>query len=317
VRAGVKVRVLCDQLGSFGLPRSHFAELIAAAGEVAFFAPLFAPSLRGPRANFRNHRKLVVVDQRVGFVGGLNIADEYLAESRDASLWQDLFVRLEGEAVLALDSIFEADWLDASGELVEDDAGSSFPDLHEADREGAWVQLIASGPDAPVEDAIEAQFNAAIASAQLRCWIATPYLVPGETLKLTLVTAAMRGVDVRLLVPGRSDQWLVRMASASYYDRLLEAGCLIYEYPQMMHSKFLVVDDALATIGSANMDIRSFRLNYEITAMFYDRGVNADLAEIFQRDVARATSIHQESRAKVSWHRRMLEALARVLSPLL
>jgi cardiolipin synthase len=316
-RAGVKVRVLCDQLGSFGLPRAHFVELLDAGGEVAFSNPLQIPSLRGARANFRNHRKLVAVDQCVGFVGGLNIADEYLGELHTESLWRDLFVRLEGEAVLGLDAIFAADWLDAGGGPVEQEGHPPFAFGASPATTGAWLQIIASGPDAPVEEAIAAQFNAAIASAHSRCWIATPYLVPGEPLKLTLATAAMRGVDVRLLVPGRTDQWLVSMASASYYDRLLAAGCRIYEYPQMMHSKYVIVDESMATIGSANMDIRSFHLNYEVTAMFYDRGVNADLAEIFEGDLVQASRIRPEDRANLTPGRRLIEAIARVLSPLL
>jgi cardiolipin synthase len=316
-RQGVKVRVLCDQLGSFGLSRGHFDELVSAGGEVAFSNPLRVPSLRGPRANFRNHRKLVVVDERIGFVGGLNVADEYLGQQHGDVLWRDLFVRMEGDAVLGLEAIFAADWLDAGGTPIEDVGTAPAGESTGQPSSGAWVQIIASGPDAPVEDAIAAQFNAAIASAQARCWIATPYLVPGEPLKLTLVTAAMRGVDVRLLVPGETDQWLVSMASSSYYDRLLAAGCRIYEYPQMMHSKYVIVDDSMATIGSANMDIRSFHLNYEVTAMFYDRYVNADLAHIFERDLAQARRIGPEQRADLGFGRRAIEAMARVLSPLL
>ena len=321
---GVRVRVLCDHVGSLALPAQHFAPLIAAGGEVAFFAPITAPSLRRPRANFRNHRKLISVDQRVGFVGGLNVADEYLGDGGTAELWRDLFVRLEGDAVIGLETIFAADWLDATGEVgevglsVEENAGGGpSPRPGPGAGAGALVQIIASGPDARVAAAIAAQFSAAIASAQQRCWIATPYLVPDDALKLTLQTAAMRGVDVRLLVPGRSDQWLVRMASNSYYDELLSAGCRIDEYPRMLHSKVLIVDDSLAAIGSANMDIRSFHLNYEVTAMFYDTTVTAGLAEIFEHDLAAARRVCEAGRARITPARRLAEALARTLSPLL
>lgn len=319
---GVRVRVLLDHLGSFSLGAHHFDALREAGGEVAFFARLFVPGLHRPRANFRNHRKLISIDQRIGFVGGINIGDEYLSSGADGWLWSDLLVRLEDDAVFGLETIFVEDWLDATGELIDDADDVALPapaDEHTepAAEPGALVQIIPSGPDVPVEAAIAAQFSAAIASALERCWIATPYLVPDEALKLTLQTAAMRGVDVRILVPGRSDVRLVRWASRSYYDGLLSAGCRIYEHPDMIHSKYIVVDDTVAAIGSANMDIRSFYLNYEITAMFYDANVNAALAERFEADQAQAARILEANRAQILAPRRALEAFARMLSPLL
>jgi cardiolipin synthase len=321
-RRGVRVRVLCDHLGSFGLPRRHFAPLIDAGGEVAFFAPIHGASVRRIRANFRNHRKLISVDQRLGFVGGLNVAHEYLGGTGGEPVWRDLMLRIEGDAVLGLETIFAADWLDARGpdaepELWEAEVRTARRRMEGEGSKGPLVQLIASGPDAPVTASISAQLGAAIAVAQRRCWIATPYLVPDDALMLTLQTAAMRGVDVCLLVPGQSDQWLVSMASASYYDALLESGCRIFEYPTMIHSKMMIIDDALAAIGSANMDVRSFHLNYEVTAMLYDAGVNADLARLFQRDVAEASAVQSETRARLSPWRSVAEAFGRVLSPLL
>jgi cardiolipin synthase len=321
-RRGVRVRVLCDHIGSFGLPRRHFAPLVEAGGEVAWFAPLHGAALRTLRANFRNHRKLISIDQRLGFVGGVNVADEYLGTADPERAWRDVMLRIEGDAVLGLETIFAADWLDACGPeaepaLWEQEMESAGRTRAQRASEGPLVQLIASGPDAPVTASISAQLGAAIAVAERRCWIATPYLVPDDALMLMLQTAAMRGVDVRLLVPARSDSRIVGWASASYYDGLLEAGCSIFEYPAMIHSKFMVVDDALAAIGSANMDVRSFHLNYEVTAMFYDAGVNADLARVFLRDAAQATPVRPESRADLSAWRTAAEAFGRVLSPLL
>lgn len=319
-RRGVRVRVLCDDVGSRGLPRRHFAGLVDAGGEIAMFAPFHGLSLRRIRANFRNHRKLISVDQRVGFVGGVNVANEYLGDG--THVWKDMMLRVEGDAVLGLETIFAADWLDARGleaeaELWRTETESAATWATREPSSGPLVQLIASGPDAPVAAAISAQLGAAIATAQVRCWIATPYLVPDDALMLTLQTAAMRGVDVRLLVPGRTDHWLVGMASASYYDGLLESGCRIFEYPEMIHSKYMVVDDALAAIGSANMDIRSFHLNYEVTAMLYDAGVNADLAEIFRRDLSTSIAVSPRVRAQMPAWRAVAESVGRVLSPLL
>jgi cardiolipin synthase len=314
---GVSVRVLCDHLGSFSLPSAHFAPLIAAGGEVAFFAPLFTARIRRPRANFRNHRKLISVDSRVGFVGGLNVADEYLSEGREGVIWRDLFVRLEGDAVIGIETVFDGDWLDAHGSSPDADPVVGDPALGLDANRGPLVQIIPSGPDVQAGAAIAAQFSSAISTALERCWIATPYLVPDEPLKLTLQTAAMRGVDVRLLVPGRSDVRIVGLASRSYYDGLLEAGCAIYEYPEMLHSKYLIADRSVAAIGSANMDIRSFYLNYEVTAMFYDEGVTAVLAANFEADLAHSVRVGASDRAKLPGSRRMAEAFARVLSPLL
>jgi len=315
-REGVAVRVLLDALGSLGLPASHLAPVVAAGGEVETFAPIWLPSLQ-PRANFRNHRKLICVDQRVGFVGGLNVGNEYLGFGTQPEQWQDLLVRMEGPAVDALETVFAGDWIEAGGASLEGPSGVWGREPHEAEGRGALVQIIPSGPDVQHVDAIAAQLTTAIASALERCWIATPYLVPDEPLMLALKTAALRGVDLRLLVPGRSDLRLVHYASRSYYDELLDAGCGIFELPQMLHSKYLVVDDALAAIGSANMDIRSFYLNYEVTAMFYDAEVTADLAENFLRDLVRARPVGARDRAGISGAKRLAESAARVMSPLL
>jgi len=325
-RAGVDVRVLYDHLGSFGLPRAHFEGLRAAGGRIRVFSPILTASLRTPRANFRNHRKIATFDGRVGVLGGANIANEYLGVGRAAEEWEDLVVRLEGPAVGGLEAIFLRDWVDAGDEDgADDDAAIALIEARELEPahaetlagDGPLVQMIPSGPDAKIAGAIAGQFTVAIASALERCWIATPYLIPDDALRLALTSAARKGVDVRLLVPGVGDSRWVRWASLSYYDELLEAGCRISEAPHMIHSKYLIVDRRVSAIGSANMDIRSFYLNYEITAMFYDEGVNAALAEQFERDHADARGVSLEARARLGWRARALEALARVTSPIL
>ena len=182
---------------------------------------------------------------------------------------------------------------------------------------GPLVQIIPSGPDVKVASAIASQFTAAIACAQQRCWLATPYFIPDEALKLTLRTAALRGVDVRILLPSQGDVRLVALASRTYHEALLEVGCRIFEYPEMLHSKYLVVDDSLAAIGSANMDVRSFYLNYEVTAMFYDEGVNEQLASLFQSDLEHAEELSRDKLRRGNRVQRLSESFARVLSPLL
>ena len=353
-RAGVKVRVLYDHLGSLSLGSGHFAALREAGGEVAIFGPLRLPVRLGrSRVNFRNHRKIMTIDGQIGFVGGLNIGDEYLGKRAAEVGWRDLFVRLEGDAVVGLEATFLEDWLSTTGEVV--DLAGSRPaeaagiDGRQPARARPWhrrhpgekalqranpfaplpdrpvissgplVQVIPSGPDIPVTSAIAAQFSAAIATAQYRAWIATPYLIPDEPLMLILRTAALRGVDVRILVPEprKNDQPLVAIASRSYYDELIEVGCRVFEYqPGMLHSKYLIVDEVSA-IGSANMDVRSFHINYEITAMFYDAAVTARLAEVFEGDLEQAEEITARSRVGLALTSRLAESFARVLSPLL
>lgn len=323
-RAGVQVRVLYDHIGSLTTPARHFAPLVAAGGRVECFAALRAPWLRRSRANFRNHRKIVALDWQVGYVGGLNVADEYLGTGARVSLWEDLFARMEGDAVLGLQGIFLEDWYEATGETIEIPKEAR-PARRHSDppaytlqaSSGPLVQIIPSGPDVKVASAIASQFTAAIACSQRRCWLATPYFIPDEPLKLTLRTAALRGVDVRILLPQQGDVRLVALASRTYHESLLEAGCRIFEYPEMLHSKYLVVDGSLAAIGSANMDVRSFYLNYEVTAMFYDDKVNAQLAKLFESDLEHCQELSCEQLRQRKPLQRISESFARVLSPLL
>jgi cardiolipin synthase len=354
-RAGVRVRVLYDHVGSLRLPPSHFDALREAGGEVAIFGRLRVPSFRlgRGRLNFRNHRKIMTVDGDVGLLGGLNVGDVYLDPEGDDSRWRDLQVRINGDAVLGLDAIFLEDWLHTTGEVVDLEgerplahnspgpapkrprrwrgggratAGVSasegpFADVANRPIEsvGPLLQIIPSGPDRENVSVIGAQMTAAIAVATRRAWIATPYLVPDEPLLLVLRTAALRGVDVRMLVPTpeHNDSPLVALASRSYYEELLETGCRIFEYHRgMLHAKYLVLDDVCA-VGSANMDIRSFYLNYEVTAMFYDSHVTGRLAEIFDGDLASAHEVELAEIRDPTFVRRLLESFARVLSPLL
>lgn len=334
--AGVKVRLLYDDIGSIGTPLRHFEPLRAAGGEVARFGPLRLRFARpSGRLDFRNHRKLLCVDGELGFTGGLNVGDEYRGASRSGRVWNDLFVRLTGDAVLGLEAVFVEDWLTATEELVE-----LYRDLpeHDAARSmlehpntpmtstGPLVQIIPSGPDQVPRrgennaSVIAATFVAAIGTALERVWIVTPYFIPDEPLSLILQTAAMRGVDVKILVPNPTDNdiRLVAWAARSYYDELIAAGCEIHEYrPGMIHAKYMVIDNSVAMIGSANMDVRSLYLNYEVTAMFYDAEVTRALAQVFIDDVADGCPVLASDRAALRLRWRLAEGFARIMSPLL
>jgi cardiolipin synthase A/B len=354
-KQGVKVRVLYDHLGSLGLSDAHFASLRAAGGEVEIFGRLRFPMRLGhSRVNFRNHRKITTVDGNIGFIGGLNVGDEYFGGGLEEHGWRDLLVQFEGDAVIGLEATFLEDWLATTGQVIDltghrpesargVDARRPSPRHRWLGKEGRreralrqanpfaplpdqpmasagpLVQVIPSGPDIPVASSVATQFSASIASARDRAWIATPYFIPDEPLTFILRTAALRGIDVRILVPSprANDSRLVAAASCSYYDELLEAGCRIFEYaPGMLHAKYLIVDE-LAAIGSANMDVRSFHINYEITAMFYDAQVTNKLAEVFVADLEQSREVEAMDRIDLPLWRRLAEGAARVLSPLL
>lgn len=338
--AGVKVRLLYDDFGSISTPLRHFEPLREAGGELARFGALRLRFARPrSRLDFRNHRKLLCIDGKIGFTGGLNIGDEYRGTTRNGRVWADLFVRMSGDAVLGLEAVFLEDWLSATGQLVElhEDLPTALgsPSIGASMRQrpsapmtstGPLVHIIPSGPDQrPIRgesnaSTIAATFLAAIGGALERVWIVTPYFIPDHPLTSILQTAAMRGVDVKILVPNPADNDLrfVAIAACSYYDELMAAGCEIYEYvPGMLHAKYMIIDDTVACIGSANMDVRSLYLNYEVTAMFYDRGVVETLAQVFADDLANGRRVDPTERKQLPLRAKLAESLARIVSPLL
>ena len=313
-RAGVKVRLLLDAVGSSGTPRKFFAALLAAGGELAWFHPMhFGRIWKRPWLNLRTHRKIVVVDGRIGFAGGINITDEENERLR-GDAYRDLHLRIEGDAVRALQLVFVEDWAYATGdrEFIGSVARATPPPAHGT----IHAQVLTSGPDSDWE-AIHRLHIGAIHAATRRVWLVTPYFVPGEAAMMALTSAAFGGLDVRLLVPKHSDSKLVTQAARSYFDTLLAAGVKVYEYgPRMLHTKALLVDDELALIGSANFDNRSFRLNFEVCLLFRDPGVAADLAKLIEGEFAHAPRVRAD-RDRSLWRTRLPEAFARLLSPLL
>jgi cardiolipin synthase len=315
---GIRVRVLYDAVGSAGLPRDFWAPLLEAGGQALAWSPV------GPwnrlrsrdRIDFRNHRKNIIVDGKVGFTGGINVGREYLGLDPEIGHWRDTHVRIEGPAVHSLQRIFAEDWFREAGELLGE--ARYFPQPTEAPpAEEAIVQILDSGPNrswAPIHRV----YNQAIALATERVWITSPYFVPDAVIEEALTTAALRGVDVRLLLPAKSDVALVSIASRAYYGQLLDAGVRIFEYARgFVHAKTLVVDDWLATVGSANMDIRSFHLNYELNALVLGRDFNVEVRQSFLDDLSFAREIERSAVASESYPKRIVQAVARLLSPLL
>ncbi|MDP4207520.1 MAG: cardiolipin synthase [Bacteroidota bacterium] len=309
---GVKVRLIYDDVGCWGLPK-HFIDSLDDAGvEVYSFLPVRFPSLTN-KINYRNHRKIVVVDGHTGFVGGLNVADRYLQGSEELGIWRDTHLRLEGEAVKSLQTVFLIDWYFVSEEVVNQDI--YFPDTDITEKH--LVQITASGPDSDWSSIMQAYF-AAISSAKSAIYISTPYFMPNESILTALKSASLSGLDVRIMLPERSDSRIVYWATRSYVAELLEAGIKIYFYQKgFSHSKLLLVDGVLCSIGTANMDIRSFDQNFEVSALIYDEDITLELQQWFLCDLENSNEITLEDWDKRSRLDEIREAISRIFSPLL
>jgi cardiolipin synthase A/B len=309
---GVKVRFIYDDVGCWSLPK-HFIDSMTDAGIDTYpFLPVRFPLLTN-KINHRNHRKIVVVDGKIGFTGGLNIADRYLNGSEELGIWRDTHVRLEGEAVNSLQIIFLVDWFFVSDEIVQGDA---YLPIHEIN-ERHLVQITASGPDSDWASIMQAYF-AAISSAQSSIYISTPYFMPNEGIITALKTASLSGIDVRIILPARSDSKMVFWSSRSYVYELLEAGIKIYFYQKgFPHSKLLLVDGILCSIGTANLDIRSFDQNFEISALIYDEKITRELQSNYLLDLQNSTQVKMEEWEKRPRWDEIRESVARIFSPLL
>ncbi|MEO7478806.1 MAG: cardiolipin synthase [Lysobacteraceae bacterium] len=311
-RAGIKVRLLLDGVGSGKLKRSFIAPMREAGVELAWFHPVrwWLTLFLRPKLNLRSHRKIVVCDGRVGFTGGINITDDE-NERVNPNAYHDLHLRFEGESVRWLQTAWLEDW-----HYVTEQKLDEFDVFAPATEGAICTQVLPAGPDNPWEP-IHRVHVEAIHRAEQRVWLSTPYFVPSSAALFALGGAAMRGLDVRLLLPARSDSWLVDASARSYFERLQLTGVRIYLYgPRMLHSKALLVDNEFAVIGSANFDTRSFRLNFELSVLFCDQGVAADLEHILSADLAASREVPKPP-PKPSFAQRLGEAVARLFSPIL
>jgi len=311
-KEGVKVRVLFDDVGSWSLPKKFVRELRSAGVDIYPFMEVRFPLLTS-RVNYRNHRKIVVVDGRIGYLGGMNIADRYIEGNRRLGQWYDTMLRIEGEAVHSLQVIFLIDWYFVTGCIVKErDIYFPKPTITSYHP----LQVITSGPDSDWASIMQAFFHA-ITRAKRHIYISTPYFIPNESILTALKTASLSGIDVRLILPGKSDSTIVYWSSLSYISELLEAGIKVYLYHNgFNHSKIMMIDSNVAMVGSANMDIRSFEDNFEVAAFIYDNQITLQLEKNFLSNLAQSQAITSQS-----WNKRPLknsykEALARLISPL-
>ncbi len=310
-RQKVQVYFLYDEIGSYQLPGNYLGELRNAGVMVSAFH-----TTRGKanhfQVNFRNHRKIVVIDGQVAYVGGHNVGDEYLSRNPEIGPWRDTHVRVEGPVVKAIQFTFLQDWYWSTTRVPELDWAP-----HAAGQSDERQLLIASGPADPV-DTCALMFTHLIHSARERIWIASPYFVPDSQLLGALKLAVLRDVDVRILLPAKADSRAVHLASFSFLDQILPVGVKLYRYMKgFMHQKVLLVDDALAGIGTANLDNRSLRLNFELTLLNYDAGFIKEVESMLLDDLAHSREVLLGEYTERSFWFRLAVRFSRLLSPIL
>lgn len=315
--AGVKIRIIYDYVGSFGNNSVILFNRLRANGiEVHSFFRIQFPEKLG-RLNWRNHRKAVIIDGRIGYIGGINVAQRYV-DGGEFGRWRDMAARVTGPGALALQHNFAIDWKFMGYELLTDEvdpgpvATESGNTIHDV-----MVQIIASGPTNRWGNT-HMLFVKAISGAKKRIFIQTPYFLPSEGLLTALQCAALSGIEVRLMLPRKSDSAVLTHASSSYVEESLLAGIKIYFYePGMLHGKLLLVDDDFVTLGSTNFDYRSFEHNFEENIVMYSREVNARIAELFRADQGECTQIRLGEWNRRPPVRKARESLCRLLSPIL
>jgi cardiolipin synthase len=310
-RAGVKVRLIYDHVGSFKLSNRYLRRLKEAGVEAyPFFKVVFPPF--GTRINWRNHRKIVVIDGKVGYIGGMNVADRYVDGGKLFDVWRDLHLRVEGPAVFALQQSFAVDWNFMGQPLLEEGPLATAVKGH-----SVGMQLVTGGPTTQWLN-MTLVFQQAIARARKCIYIQTPYFIPSEGLVHALQVAALSKVDVRLMIPRRSDSDMLRWASFSYVQECLRAGIKVYLYEKgMLHSKAIIIDDDFCTVGSTNFDFRSFEHNFEANMLIYSTDFNARMKALFVRDMRDSRRVTSSAWRHRPWREKALESVMRLFSPIL
>jgi len=317
VRQGVRVRFLYDDIGSRSLKDAFFKAFVQAGGETAAFFPSRIPYLNY-RVNYRNHRKLVIIDGKIGYMGGFNIGNEYLGLDPRFGFWRDTHLRLTGSVIRSLQSRFILDWNLASSQPVDIESGIYFPEWTEQDVRGQVpMQIVASGPNETWPHFVFT-FLKMIHTAKKRILLQTPYFIPEESMLNALRIAALSGIDVRIMIPQKADHLFVHWASLYYVGELLQAGvkCYLYDYG-FLHAKTIVVDGQMASVGTANFDIRSLRLNFETNAIIYHSETAKKLENIFWTDMEGCLELTMEAYDERSLRIRFLESISKLISPIL
>lgn len=311
---GVEVRFIYDDFGSPALKKETERRLQEAGVEVYPFYKVHFYLLAN-RLNYRNHRKIVVIDGKTGFVGGINVSDKYINNGKNKLYWRDTHLRIDGPAVYYLQYLFITDWNFCCAKKLN--PGPLYFAKMEEEKKECYVQIAAGGPDSFMPSILYSQLQA-INLAEEEILITTPYFIPGDSILDALCIAALSGLTVKLLVPGKSDSKFVNAASRSYYTELLQAGVEIYLYQKgFVHAKTMVSDGKLSVIGTANMDNRSFDLNFEVNALVYDKEIAGQMRKQFFEDISYAERIDKEAWLSRSAFRQLPEKVAKLFSPVM
>lgn len=311
-KEGVEVRLLIDALGN-QLHNSDLESLIDAGGKVVKFFPSFL-SYINLRLNYRNHRKLVIIDGKIGFIGGFNVGNEYIGLKKRMGYWRDTHLKLTGTSVHDIQTRFLLDWRAASGEEIIQ-SSRYYPSPEKVGTSG--IQIVSSGPDSPQEE-IKQGYIKMINSAKNHVFIQTPYFIPDESIQEALKIAALSGVDVRIMIPNKPDHAFVYWATYSFIGDLLNAGVKAYIYNKgFLHAKTIVVDRNISSVGTANFDIRSFKLNFEVNAFIYDANISQTLHTAFERDLSFCEELTLDKYLDRSSLIKFKESISRLLTPVL
>lgn len=307
---GIEVKLYYDGTGNVTNSPAFKRILTKAGGQVKLFLPP-----KGIRINYRNHRKIAVIDGKIGYIGGLNIGDEYVSRKKRFGYWRDSHIRIIGEAVAGLELRFIMDWNFSKGSPLSI-TEKYFP-VPQIQPEEIHMQIVSSGPDCNWDNIYYGYFKM-ITEANKSIYIATPYFVPDTALLEALKTAALSGVDVRIIIPAHPDHLFVYWSSLSYMGELLKAGVKCYQYEKgFIHSKVITMDGIITSVGTANMDIRSFKLNFEINAFIYDEKITSEFNNQFKIDFSDCKEITEELYRQRGISIKIKEAFARLISPLL
>ncbi len=312
---GVKINLLYDELGSLRTTMATFLPIELKGGRVCrFFGTVFSNLIR---CNNRNHRKVAVIDGKIAYIGGMNIGNEYIGLSKKLSPWRDTHLRIEGSSVYSLQVRFLIDFISSYNKvfkkITDDEYRLYFPEVDFTGNTG--VQIISSGPDSRKEE-IKKAYLKIINTAKNNIYIQTPYFVPDEALSECLKLAAESGVDVRIMIPKKPDKLYIYYITLSHIEELIKAGAKIYLYDGFLHSKTVVADSGITTIGTANFDVRSFTLNYEVNAVVYDREFAEINEDVFKKDMEKCTLINPQEFEKRGSMTKLLEKIFRLFSPL-
>lgn len=319
---GVRVIFIIDKVGSYKLKRNYVKELKDAGVEIVYYTYFLAPLLRrlNTQINFRNHRKIAIIDGKVGFLGGMNIGDEYLGKGK-LGYWRDTHLMVKGDFVLGLQAVFLNDYFEikhtnGSNDMFIGDADKYCP--LETDKGNKIMQLVHSGPDSEYPSIMQCVLKM-ISMAQKSIMITTPYFIPTESLQEALKVAALGGIEIKILFPGRFDHYIVYQASQTYLRELIKCGVKIYFYDKkaFVHSKVITIDGEICSVGTANMDIRSYMLNYEVNTVIYDKEITNRLECDFEINLQSSLEVTEEYFDTMPWYQKFIQSLARVLSYLL